>query len=175
MKSEKACDRKSRSTELPGPLPTTFDEAMAMLAWAVWASLSRSMSSGRTSSLSRNFTMRAFQVLARWNTFDLAETPGTLLSAVCSVMAIFFGPSFGIGSVAHKPHHGEDKHTSHGQHAQRLSQLHLRHTADEHHDEHREEEQGCRGKVLHADERKDGQRHITYILNARGRHRRRSA
>ena len=66
MKSLKACARKSRSTELPGPLPMIFDEAMAILAWATCASLSRSTCSGGIFLLLTNFSIRFFHVVALW-------------------------------------------------------------------------------------------------------------
>ena len=68
MKSEKACDRKSRSTDCPGPLPMILLDTIAILACATWASLSKSYSSGVISFLSRCFTIRFRQVTKRWNT-----------------------------------------------------------------------------------------------------------
>ena len=52
IKSENACERKSRWTLLPGILPMILLEAMAILAWAIWAFLSISYLAAGTASLS---------------------------------------------------------------------------------------------------------------------------
>ena len=84
MKSENACERKSLSTEFPGPLPTMLEEAMAMLACATWASLSRSTSCGATGLEFINLSIRAFQVSALWNIFSAMFG----LSCSCSTFSV---------------------------------------------------------------------------------------
>ena len=86
MKSDSARDKKSRSTELPGPLPMTFDEAMAMLACDSCASVPvMSTSAGATYSSSRKLSIRAFHVSKRWNTFSSAFSSA---GAVCSTISL---------------------------------------------------------------------------------------
>ena len=65
IKSENAWLRKSRCTELPGPLPTTLLVATAIRAWAIWASLSISNLAAGTSVSSVNFSIRARHVSKR--------------------------------------------------------------------------------------------------------------
>ena len=66
MKSENACDRKSRCTLLPGIFPMILLEAIAILACAIWASLSISYLAAGTASLSsKKPLMRFCQVSTR--------------------------------------------------------------------------------------------------------------
>ena len=80
---------KLHSSELPGPLPTMFDEAMAILACATCASLSRSTSLGVICLWLMNLSIRAFHVSNRWNTFSTTDlSSGSFLAVICSVSCL---------------------------------------------------------------------------------------
>ena len=90
---------KSHWSELPGPLPTTLDVAIATLAYDSCASSSRSTSLGVSSLLSRNLSMRPFHVSKRWNTLPRIVFSFFSLFSVCTSSVRFCLSAFGFSSV----------------------------------------------------------------------------